>query len=257
MWRLFAYGGAALWGAGVPLLFYGALRRHRDYVNPPLDASTRERLAAQEWIACYSTFGQARARAREGEGHACGLSCPLSTHRFLSERPVSDGRARRSSPLDDACPRGPAQLAHLENMPDEAMFHSAIERARAMLKEELRLEDEPFAAKLADTGFLWRTWEPHAWHWAALDAAKRAALTAPLAYGADKLGAPVALAVAMAFAFVVVNALDVARPYADEDDDSLAVSAHWALAFAFLIALLVAVGAADNEHGGDVNYSTW
>lgn len=64
MWRLFAYGGAALWGAGVPLLFYGALRRHRDYVNPPLDASTRERLAAQEWIACYSTFGQARARAR-------------------------------------------------------------------------------------------------------------------------------------------------------------------------------------------------
>ena len=60
MWRLFAYGGAALWGAGVPLLFYGALRRHRDYVNPPLDASTRERLAAQEWIACYSTFGQAR-----------------------------------------------------------------------------------------------------------------------------------------------------------------------------------------------------
>ena len=61
----------------------------------------------------------------------------------------------------------------------------------------------------------------------------------------------------MAFAFVVVNALDVARPYADEDDDSLAVSAHWALAFAFLIALLVGVGAADNEHGGDVNYSTW
>ena len=32
----------------------------------------------------------------------------------------------------------------------------------------------------------------------------------------DSLGA---LAVAMAFAFVVVNALDVARPYADEDDD--------------------------------------